>query len=453
VVARAYGVGLRIPSILIMRILRPVAVGAGLLVALGLPGAFVAALASPTGSTGAAAILLAWAAVSGMAAGAAFHRASAFRERLPAAPWLLGVFTAMATLLVFARPVLGAIGVSTEDTLLDDSRFFILFTGAAIVAASIFVDVSRRGAGRAGHDAYTLTPGGFRYGTLLVVIGLISFVRPAPGADDAPLPENVEDARRMLADAESTAIAQPRSVSALLRHGLVLSYLDRHDEAVGRLEAAHALDTADVSVTNSLGWAYMNARRFDEAIPHLLRAATEWPNDHQVRYNTARTLMSAGRYDEAEAHYRQLIRMDATHAGAHADLGWVLYRQNHDSAALASVLRGLELDPRMSEIQAFAGTLFQEQAKFSDARARYQIAALQQPTRADFQGMIGIVSYLMQDVRAATDAFDRAWSLDSTWFERSPLANAMRREASLGRTGDISPSAIQAGTPNAGKRP
>jgi tetratricopeptide (TPR) repeat protein len=387
-------------------------------------------------------------ATSGALGGVAFRVTVAFRRRIPASPWLFAAAASGAALLLFAYTAVGVSGVNAEETMLGDFRFLFLFALSAMIASSIVVDVTNRERRVPGHDVFTLTPSGFRYGTLIVGISLVAIARQhvlARTTVIGAVPRSQEDARTIITEAESIAVALPQSGHAQLRYGLALSYLDRHEEAVTRLEEAVRIDSGDALTQSSLGWVYMRAGRYAEALPRLQRAVEQWPDEADSHHNVAWTLLQLERVEEAVEHYKVAVRLDSTHAGMHAQLGWALYRLSNESDALVHVMQALELEPGLDETHALAGAILQSQAKFAEARDHFRDASRVSPERADFWALAGIASYLMKDIASARKEFDEAWRRDSTYFARSSFAADMRRDALRAHSDDA--PALQAGQP------
>ena len=68
---------------------------------------------------------------------------------------------------------------------------------------------------------------------------------------------------------------------------------------------------------------------YSAAIPHLKRAASAKPKDADVQNLLGFTHRKTGRLDEAEAYYREALRLDPKHKRAHEYLG-ELYLQRGD---------------------------------------------------------------------------------------------------------------------------
>jgi tetratricopeptide (TPR) repeat protein len=134
-------------------------------------------------------------------------------------------------------------------------------------------------------------------------------------------------------------------------------------------------------------------RRLDEGLRWAEQALAVDPRSAAAHYAAGRLWEGAGRYDRAEASYRQVVSLEPSHARAHTNLGVACHMQGRLDAALACYRRALELDPQQAEAnQNIAGILgdagamqaaveaFERQiaANPRDAAALHSLASLMQ---------------------------------------------------------------------------
>jgi Flp pilus assembly protein TadD len=85
---------------------------------------------------------------------------------------------------------------------------------------------------------------------------------------------------------------------------------DRLDEAVALVERALTIDPGNGSYLDSLGWAYVQQKRFDKAEPLLRQAADQLPGNSVVQDHLGDLLWAIGRRQEATAAWRRALEGD-----------------------------------------------------------------------------------------------------------------------------------------------
>jgi eukaryotic-like serine/threonine-protein kinase len=101
------------------------------------------------------------------------------------------------------------------------------------------------------------------------------------------------------------------------------------------------LDPGSVSVRRSLGWAYIYARRYDQARFHLDRAIAMNPNAEETYRVMGITLALEGELQESERVLREASEMREAGSYTRASLGYVLARAGREPEA-RDILMGLE---------------------------------------------------------------------------------------------------------------
>jgi TolB-like protein/Tfp pilus assembly protein PilF len=89
------------------------------------------------------------------------------------------------------------------------------------------------------------------------------------------------------------------SAWAHLRYAHVLSNAEKHAEAIAEIERASLLDPFSLMVNTMNGMFRYQARRYDEAIPHFLRALELNPKFWVAHINLAKVLHAQGQNEEA----------------------------------------------------------------------------------------------------------------------------------------------------------
>jgi tetratricopeptide (TPR) repeat protein len=125
--------------------------------------------------------------------------------------------------------------------------------------------------------------------------------------------------------------------------------LNRIDEARRDLREASALPEADFYVWYELGLLEADAGRTDEAIDALARAIDMDPDYVNAHVARARLFRSAGRAAEAEAEYREVLRLEPGNREAIDGIGEILFterRFDEGVALLAPLHESGSLDER-----------------------------------------------------------------------------------------------------------
>jgi tetratricopeptide (TPR) repeat protein len=84
----------------------------------------------------------------------------------------------------------------------------------------------------------------------------------------------------------------------------------RLDEALVLIERALTIDPNNGAYLDSLGWAYYQLKRFDQARDHLARAAQQMPGNSVVQDHFGDALAALGRHDEAIAAWTRALEGD-----------------------------------------------------------------------------------------------------------------------------------------------
>jgi tetratricopeptide (TPR) repeat protein len=83
---------------------------------------------------------------------------------------------------------------------------------------------------------------------------------------------------------------------------------------------------------------------------------------------------------DAEAHYREALRLRPDFADAHANLGVLLARQRRLDEAAEHFAAALRLAPRNARTHANFGILLAEQGKLTESKAHYHEALRLDPS-------------------------------------------------------------------------
>lgn len=133
----------------------------------------------------------------------------------------------------------------------------------------------------------------------------------------------------------------------------------------------------------TLGWAFVNAGRFDEARPPLERAIKLTPDFAQPQFLLGCVLQKQSRFQEAAEHFRAALATDDANAAAHLNLGTILMAQRQYPAARRELDRAVELDKGNPRAEAMSAELCLHLRQYDEAiaHARRGLELDSNPTR------------------------------------------------------------------------
>jgi tetratricopeptide (TPR) repeat protein len=232
-------------------------------------------------------------------------------------------------------------------------------------------------------------------------------------ADGPPAAARVELKRRVKA-----ALA-----GAYLNLGVMQAKSERFAEAAELFEKAAEVDANFPGVQYSLGVAYFNARRYDQATGPLSRAlaerpgpelkrmlATAWLNtkaydkaadllrddpelsaDPSLQFAYGLALVKSDRAAEAERVFAQLIARHGDSAELNVLMGQAHAQQGEFESARESLRRALQLQPGVAEANATLGVIYLREGRLAEAEAALRAELKQRPADASAQQNLAIV--------------------------------------------------------------
>ena len=174
----------------------------------------------------------------------------------------------------------------------------------------------------------------------------------------------------------ATRLATPKFVLPTIAVGLVAVYgstayvqagywrdsisLFGHAVAVGK--------TNPFSLT-SLGWAFINANRFEEAAVPLRKAVELTPDFGEAQFLLGCVLQKQSKLNEAADRFRKALASDGRNAAAHLNLGLILMARREYADARREFDRALDLDKDNARVQAGLAELSLRQRQYQQAIA------------------------------------------------------------------------------------
>ena len=119
----------------------------------------------------------------------------------------------------------------------------------------------------------------------------------------------------------------------------------RYADAFLELNRALAINPDNIDAHAHLIWLCGRLGDYAKAEEHYRRGIEIVPNDVRVLYNWGSLERRRGRYREAREALEKVLDLDAGHARAHAELGYVLEQLDEPEAAAEHYRRSLALEP------------------------------------------------------------------------------------------------------------
>jgi tetratricopeptide (TPR) repeat protein len=148
----------------------------------------------------------------------------------------------------------------------------------------------------------------------------------------------------------------------------------------------------DAQARNSLGVAYYQMGRVDDALVQLNEALRLEPEHTVANFNVALIAMMQGRLEEAATHLQRAIAVRPDYAEAHNNLGVVLMRQGSFDPAIAQFQEVLRIHPDGGDAHYNLARALLASGRVNDAvdHLRRAVAA-----RPDAPAMLGDLSWIL----------------------------------------------------------
>jgi protein O-GlcNAc transferase len=224
-----------------------------------------------------------------------------------------------------------------------------------------------------------------------------------------------------------------QSEATQYNHGLVLKKLKRLPEALTAFDKALALNPKVADTWNSRGTVLNDFERFDEALSDFDKAIALKPDFADAFYNQGNARQGLKQYEAAAESYGKAIKLNPHHARAHNNRGTVLLKLRRPEEALACFDRSLAISPNVAENHIGPGDALLQLRRFNEAIAAYQRALAINADLADAWFGSGNTFFELQRYEEAGAAFDRTLAIKpdmvSAWEARGDLLYFLGRHA------------------------
>jgi superkiller protein 3 len=136
------------------------------------------------------------------------------------------------------------------------------------------------------------------------------------------------------------------------------------------------------------------------------------PNNANAYYNLGIALRRQKKLDEAVAAYRQAIALNPKDAKAYNNLGNVLYDQKKLDEAVAAYRQAIALNPKDAKAYNNLGIVLADQKKLDEAVAAFRQAIELNPKDADFYNNLGYTLQQQGKLQEAIEEYKRSLALN-----------------------------------------
>jgi tetratricopeptide (TPR) repeat protein len=192
---------------------------------------------------------------------------------------------------------------------------------------------------------------------------------------------------------------------------------DDPETAIAHYERALALDPRDDATLRRLGYACALVGRDVEAEAAYRQALRIKPNNRDAHYGLANALQRQQKYDEAVPEYQEALRLDPHHPDTHQNLGITWFTLGRLEDAQAEFEEALRLHPRDADAEAMLATVAQQRGN-SDAANSWYESALRD---ADSQDKKAMTHTRFAEALLAQGRVDRAATQFRAALELNPL--------------------------------
>ena len=214
----------------------------------------------------------------------------------------------------------------------------------------------------------------------------------------------------------------------LLTVSAQLQQAGRLEDAKAQLQAGLAIQENAALLTNLAG-AMLHERRFDEAQAHLDQALKLEPDYAGAHLNLGNLFVARGRFDDAYSQYQKALSLDPKLALAHQNLGRVLAEKRSWEEAISHYQQAIQLQPELAEAHNFLGDALQQQGQLDKAVTAYQECLRINPNEIRALNGWGVALAKQGRLQKAALKFKQALNLDANNVEAR--TNLQRAEMML----------------------
>ena len=207
---------------------------------------------------------------------------------------------------------------------------------------------------------------------------------------------------------EPDPVAEGTVPEQLLRRAREASDRSRRSEAVQIYRQLLTLEPGNLAGRNNLALLFESNGEPEMAIDELNAALRHHPDQIDLLVNRGAIQGTLKRYPEAEADLRRALRLAPGHAGAHYNLGLVLWKKGLPEDAADEFRRAVDADPENAAAWYYLGDARNQTGDLSNAQQALEEAVRLDPNFAKAFHLLGRVFDRMHRPTEAIDMYRRA---------------------------------------------
>ncbi len=230
----------------------------------------------------------------------------------------------------------------------------------------------------------------------------------------------------------------PTHATALFRGGLLELQDGRPEQALVLMQQAATIAPDEPRHHAGVGQALQALGRFADAAAAYRRVLRAEPSSADAHFAFGIALQSQGKYLEAIDAYEQAVRFQADHFAALNNLGNCLQRRGRIAAAVTAYTRALELKPGEAGTMANLGAALQGVGRLDEAVWLLRAAVELEPRVTPHAVNLGIALCRRRDFSAAETVLRAALARDPTSADAAfNLGNALHGQGRPREAADL----------------
>ncbi len=171
----------------------------------------------------------------------------------------------------------------------------------------------------------------------------------------------------------------PRHAGAHYYLGLIYIAEGKGELALMEMKAVNQIsqfgpEVPEIEFRSKIASLYNRFNQAEEALKEYLMLMQLQPNEAEHLYMAGKLFLDRGRSDNAMGYLRKAIEVNPRHAGAHFELGMLLYRDKKPMEAKTEISQAIKYDGDNSEAYYYLGKLQKEANEFTAALLSFEKA-------------------------------------------------------------------------------
>lgn len=201
---------------------------------------------------------------------------------------------------------------------------------------------------------------------------------------------------------------EPKFAEAHYNLGVLYTNLNKPEEAVEHLDAAHEIAPEVLDYTVALAQAYASAEDYTRARDMFREVVSRQPDNLTAKNNLAVMALRQGDEEAAMNHVRDVLREDNENVGALNVLGLIYRKRGNMSLAKYAFQKALEQDEGNADIHNNLGLVYLQEEDTPSAVDHFEAAVASDPNYLESRLNIGAIFLEYLDYKRAYNQFDHA---------------------------------------------